>query len=206
MKTIPLKDATHAQLMRYAQINLNLSGVHPNTGADKLRERIATATGESVCHIQESVKEEDPQGERPRTPVNTVSSRSRKEVVMDPLRFAYRDPRFLINIAAERGKGGKTPVPVSVNGTCILLPRGVDIEVPARYFFALRLAVATILEDIFDENNRPIRQETDVPQYQFSVLRSPTQTEIDDWQDMIDDLDSKSRARRRREVEGHAAA
>lgn len=199
MKTIPLKDATHAQLFRYATVNLNLPSVQPNTGDDKLRERIKAATGENVIYAQASVDDDEPIGKRPRTPVNTTNQRAKKDIVMDPLRFAYKDPRFLINIAAERGKGGKTPVAVSVNGTCMLLPRGEDIEVPARYFFALRLAVATIIEDIFDDKNMPVRQETEVPQYQFSVLRSPTQQEIDDWQDMLDDLDVKARGKRARQ-------
>lgn len=198
MKTVSLKDATHAQLLRYASINLNLPGVQPNTGEEKLRERIKAATGEDCIYVQTSIKEEDAPGKKPRNPVvGQAASRNRHQVVMDPMRFAYRDPRFLINIAAERGKGGKAHVPVSVNGTCILLPRGQDIEVPARYFFALKAAVATVIEDIFDDNNQPVRQQSEVPQYQYSIVRSPSQDEIDDWEDFINAHERSSEKKRR---------
>lgn len=194
MREVPLKDATQSQLLRYATINLNLPGIQPSTGDAKLREKIQAATGESVIYVEDSVTEAEKQGKAPRTPVASGSKRKAK-VVMDPMRFAYRDPRFLINIAAERGKGGKTPVAVSVNGTCILLPRGIDIEVPARYFFAMRNAVATIIEDIFDDKNMPVRQESEVPQYQFSIHRSPTQNEIDEWQEMMENIEAGGTSR-----------
>lgn len=198
MTVIQLKDATQAQLYRYATVNLNLPSVQPSTGEEKLRTRIKAATGEDVIHVQESAEQEE-HAKKPRNPiVDKNSRRNRHNVVMDPLRFAYKDPRFLINIAAERGKGGKTPIPVSVNGTCILLPRGEPIEVPARYFFALQAAVATIIEDVIDEHNRPQRQETEVPQFQYSILRSPTDEEVDDWQDAMDELDRAEDTKRKR--------
>lgn len=196
MKKVLLKDATRDQMWRFAKINLQLANLQPNIGDDKLRERIKSCTGEDEIYTHESEKEEI--GKAVRNPVDLRTAR-KSNVKLDPLRFAYRDPRFLIQIVPEKGKGGKAPVPVSVNGTCMLLPRGEQIEVPARYFFALSCAVQTLIEDAIDEKTKVFeRTETDVQTYQYTILRQPTADEIDAWQEDMENFEKEANLTRRR--------
>ncbi len=95
-----------------------------------------------------------------------------------PLRgsSAENDPKVKVTIAEMEGAGGKRAVPVGVNGVIMLVPRGRPVDIPYRYFMALKCAVKTLHEQ--DEETNEITS-TEVDAYPMSVNKMPDQADID---------------------------
>lgn len=89
------------------------------------------------------------------------------------------DPIVTLILIEQEGPGGKRDLQVSVNGRLMLLPRGRPIDVPYRYFEALKNAVQTLYDpDPEDKHNLVSRE---VPSYPFSVVRAPSADEVAAW-------------------------
>lgn len=73
--------------------------------------------------------------------------------------------KIIINIATEKGKGGKEPVLVGLNGVASTIPRGIDVAVSPAIVEVLNNAV----QDIVTQDQEGELEHNDVPTYQFSV-------------------------------------
>ena len=194
MKTVPLKEATQEQMLRYATVHLGLSGIQPNTGEEKLRAKIKAATNEDVIYIQESAEHDVKAEAKVKVEKQRSTPRGRQAPVINALNFAVRDPRYLITIAADKTKDGKRPIFVAVNGMGMLIPRQQKVEVPARYFFALENAIADVVEDgeLIPGSEGETRTITQTPAYNYTVHREPTQQELDEWHALMEELGAKA--------------
>lgn len=77
-----------------------------------------------------------------------------------------------IVVQASEEAGGGEPVPVSVNGSAIWIPRGVPVRVKRKFADALNLAIRTV----YDPDPGPLGgtlPPRDVRQYPYSVHHDP---------------------------------
>ena len=88
------------------------------------------------------------------------------------------DPKVRMFLNEAEGAGGQRAVFVSVNNVPMLIPRGEEVDVPYRYYLALKAAISTIREQ--DENTHELLSR-DVPAYPFQVVRLPTAKEMEAW-------------------------
>ena len=77
------------------------------------------------------------------------------------------EPRVLINIAKQQGKGGSEDVFVGVQGVGYRIPRALDIAVPKRVAEVLRNAVQTIVT----QDDDGLMHHEKVHTYPFSIIR-----------------------------------
>lgn len=76
---------------------------------------------------------------------------------------------YMIFIPEEDKPGGQEPVPVGVNGSVMLIPRGKDVPVPVEFVLALRNAVMDIYDPV-TEGYGGIRKPRHVPAYPFQIV------------------------------------
>lgn len=175
MTKIALEEATIPQLKKFGTEVLGLS-FKVNESKPSILSKIAT-----VRHDLEEIDiADDEEGDAAQT-------KSAPAVAATPVKKARFhstsgkfDPVVTLNIQIEKAKGGERPVPVGVNGTVMLIPRGKDVEVPYRYFEALEKAVLT--ESDQDEETHEITSR-DVYAYSYQVKRMPPEEEIQAWLD-----------------------
>lgn len=176
-KRVAIADATEQQLRDFA---IQIMGISLDTKAKPAEIRSAIArvwTEPNIPVMVAPAPAEAPKGDAPLPPINHTAKASSKAMVD---RTSGMDPKVRLVIHRQEGKGGDRDLPVSVNGATILIPRGKQVEVPYRYFLALKNAVQTIVEQ--DEITlEEIRR--DVPSYPFEVASGgmPSQAEIDAW-------------------------
>lgn len=151
-KSIPLAEANLDQMREFASNVLGLR-VAANIGEDTLRARIAEAHNGSEINVTEAGQEPAPQTGTPPTP---------------PAAAKQKEETRRILIQEQEGAGGRDPVPVSVNGTAMLIPRGKPVDVPARYVEALTNAVQWQYDT--DEEGRMLPDPRKVPSYPYSVV------------------------------------
>lgn len=70
------------------------------------------------------------------------------------------------------------PAVVSVNGRTMLVPRGEPVEIPYRYYLALKNAVRTII----DQDGSGGETRRDVPAHPYSIINVPTPNQIAEWE------------------------
>ena len=116
----------------------------------------------------------------------TVPSTAAKEILGDPskaVRFTERGrvvtemrkgevverKQLCIVIQSSEEKGGDRPVPVSVNGTRLDIPRGTPCWVYEEYVEALRSAV----ELVYDPSTKGLQEPRSRRAYPFEVLSGP---------------------------------
>jgi hypothetical protein len=150
--TIPLADATDAQLRQFATEHLGLDVHHLERGAP-LRAKIQAAWDKPDITVREEAA--TPAGQRP-----TASA-------ADPTAPAAEEPMVTIMIPQQEGADGSQPVWVSVNGRGLFIERGKPQTVKKRYVDALRNAVRTEYSQA--DAQAPIVAR-DVPSYPFSVI------------------------------------
>jgi hypothetical protein len=76
------------------------------------------------------------------------------------------DKRFTIMIPKALGKEGNEPVPVGVQGVLYMIPRAVNVDVPASVVEVLKNAV----QDIVTQDEDGIIHHDYVPAYPYTVL------------------------------------
>lgn len=177
-KTIPLSEATRDQLLHFAEVHLginlgpNKQNVKPETLMSKIRQAgheevvvaVANADADQVAEEMAQVDQRAMQRTESKRAIGGASSKG--------------DPVIKILIPEEDKRGGDRPVPVTVNGTTILLPRARPIDVAYRYYLALENAKQTL----FDQNPETgeITNRT-VYSTNFQVIQHPSQGEVDAW-------------------------
>lgn len=180
MAQVKIEDATQAQLLWFAQVRLSLKRLNPNTGADKLREKIREVWAENFIETDEVMPKDGNAG--PRSERGGYSDETMaKHRQIDPLRFGALDPLVNIRVHSDRQKGGDRPVPAHLNGTEYWVPRNKDVNIPYRYFMVLQEAVGDI-HDGWDDEKRRNSEARETQSYTFTVNRKPTQEEIENWE------------------------
>lgn len=175
-KSVSLQSADLAQLRYIAGPVLGLD-VHRNAGKDALRAKIGAATAQTEFSIPATTAPADtdtaPAAE---PPAETGVARSAITFVSPT--SGRNDPKVTLIIERSDKEGGDRAVPVGVNGTMILIPRGEEAEIPWRYYLALRNAMETAYAS--DPESGEV-EERDVPSYPHRVTHMPPQHEIDAW-------------------------
>ena len=171
-KTVPWDDSTLPELKMFAAQVLGMS-FHVNIGETTLRSKIRQAYGgdEITIMVDETGGSDESQADAPVAPSETPNDGK-------ALRgsSAKGDPKVKITIAEVEGAGGKRAVPVGVNGVMMLVPRGKPVDIPYRYYLALKNAVKTTYEQ--DKETQEVIS-SEVPSYPMSVNTMPAQAEID---------------------------
>lgn len=192
-KKIPIADATLAQLKIYAENTLGIKMAH-NAGQALVMSKIRAAQP-TITMIEIDEEDEEPQrvlhsssdhdaelGEEP----------SRRNVVVGGLKAttSKSDPIVVMLIPEEDKEGGKRPKEVLVNGSCMLIPRGQLVEVPYRFYFALKSAVMSVYHK--DQQTQQL-VESKVPTVPFQVHQMPPLAEVKKWLRELDAAETKAR-------------
>jgi hypothetical protein len=151
MKRIPITEAKAADLAAFAQLNLGLE-VEDGMSAARLKAIIAS-TGYDKDFIETDADD-------------APKARGRAQAFNDYAAGAKPDTVKLI-IQRQPGPGGDEPVFVGVNGVAMYIPRGEEVEVPYRYFEALRNAVVTTYES---DERHGLKAGRSAPQYPYSTM------------------------------------
>lgn len=127
-KTVPLAKATAEQLRTFAE---NYLGISPDANArvDQLRAQVQAAWGKDSIIVAPAA------GQEPEAPAGSPPR---------PVTAAQQPPpkgKVKIHIPMTDRPGGREPVPVSVNGRAMLIPRGEECEIPYAYYEVLKNAV-----------------------------------------------------------------
>ncbi len=173
-KTVPWDDATLHELKMFAAQSLGMMTT-PNIGLATIRAKIRQAySGDDITFLVRETDEQEGIGD---APVAVVGEGGEAPAVGKALRghSAEGDPKVKITIAEVEGAGGSRPVYVGVNGVGMLIPRGRPVDIPYRYYRALKCAIKTVHEQ--DEATGDILS-AEVPAYPFSVNKEPDKAEV----------------------------
>ncbi|MBF0175715.1 MAG: hypothetical protein HQL63_02530 [Magnetococcales bacterium] len=121
MIKVSLAEASRVQMQEFARDVLGVT-LTRNLGADAMRERIRQAGYEEIDVKEEQAEEK--KGQEYQEDADTVR----------------------IHLQRSDGKGGDRPVPVAVNGSLMLIPRGKAVRVPRKFVEALQNAKTTHFE------------------------------------------------------------
>ena len=163
---IKIADATATQLAGYAQTHLGLTDVTFRMGKDRILAQMQ-ATGFTADEIQ--IGDDAPDGGQ-----HVV----REPVVVQPARAgaSRRMVRLIISEVDTPGSSeGREPVPVSVNGSLMYVPRGKEVEIPWEYYHALANAKWRLYDTAPDEFS-PLGDSREVPRFPMTVLHMDPET------------------------------
>lgn len=79
---------------------------------------------------------------------------------------------YTVNIKEGTDDAGNEPVFVGVNGSCYLVPRGVDSDVPESVVNVLREAVVTQEQELMEHGVKKIVVRN-LPRYSFTAIPHP---------------------------------
>ena len=174
-RQIKIEDATKEELLKFANEKLGLAKIHHATGRGKILAKIRQAWTPDYIELH---------GESDNAPANDNTPKPANDnAAEDKIRAltggsSKGDPMVRMFINEAEGAGGQRPVFVSVNHVPFLIPRGEEVDVPYRFFLALKNAVGTIYEQDTNTYEVPGRE---VPTYPYNVVRMPTPDEMVDW-------------------------
>lgn len=94
------------------------------------------------------------------------------------------DPMWLIRVQATELPGGRDPVPVGVNGSIVVIQRGVEAKVPHRFVGALRDAVR---ESITQSMKTQEITRSTFTNYPFEIIERPSPQEIAEFRERTKD-------------------
>ncbi|MCH8505362.1 MAG: hypothetical protein LAT50_13685 [Ectothiorhodospiraceae bacterium] len=80
------------------------------------------------------------------------------------------EKRIRLTIHEAEGPGGDKPLPVSVNGVAISIPRNMEVDVPERYIEALKLCVSTVYEFKKGKDGTDEMVGRQVPRFGMTIL------------------------------------
>lgn len=192
---VSIADASAPQLLRFLQVRLGQQGLKPNTGRDKLVAKIAELWTEDFIEVEADAPnagDAGPKKDRPhygKPPTKSV----------DPLRTGVLDPMVTIRIHSDRQRGGDRNVPCHVNGVEYYIPRGKPVQIPYRNFLALEEAVGEI-HDGWDDKERRNSDARETQSYTYTVLKTPTETEIEKWKDLMEPYLERQRQQKMRRI------
>lgn len=155
MKKIAIAEATEAQLRRFASDTLGLD-VARISKIETLRAKVREAHGHD-----EIMAADAPEPEALQDAASPARAGKR----------AAASGKVKILIAATDEKGGDEPIPVGVNGSVMLVPRGAPVEIPAAHYRVLASAVTDRYETDDAGNIKPDPRR--VPRFPVTLLQAP---------------------------------
>lgn len=174
---IPLVEATEDQLRTFATTILGLD-IHHAAKTESITAKIKQAWTKDTIPVPNPVEtSEAPAGTPPQNP-NPAPVMTEAPKPAPRTNSSKGDPLVRMYMERSDKEGGDRPVPVSVNGSTMLIPRGEECDVPYRYYLVLINAVRTVFEPDDDGELQP----RDVLAYPFRVVKMPEQGEIDTWE------------------------
>jgi hypothetical protein len=184
LKKIPIADADYNQLLAHAQTIMGLDvkkGIQTANLLAKIREAepdITEIFASDVVVVQQA---------QPAPLKNEALLNVPAAPLTDKEMQHYRyDPKVKVNIMIQDGKvGGKAAVPISVNGEQIVVNRGVEVEIPYRFYLNLVQAWESTYEATYpDGDTKPcVLKETRQLSYPFSHGPLPSDEDIAAWQE-----------------------
>lgn len=155
---IALSAATATQLAVFAQTNYGIDA-NFRAGTDKL-----IALLRNVGFDGDEIEVEGPE------PIESTATRVMEPVeVVAPARPKRRMARIEIATTDTPGSSeGREPVPVSVNGSLMYIPRGKAVDVPYEYYEALKNAKYRFYDTPENEFS-PVGEAREVPRFPISV-------------------------------------
>lgn len=160
---VPLMTATLAQLRQFAELSLHLTVPKAPT-VEGLRRQIALVHDGDITVVEQAPEVSD----------------KRKYTMSDLETSSKYDPIVNITVDLREGEGGNRPIEPAVLGKTMLIPRGIPVDVPYRYYDALRKAERTTY------TQAPMGSDVDlIPTHTlthpFTVNRMPPKAELDEW-------------------------
>ena len=203
----PIDKCTDAELRTHANIMLGL-GTPPKISRGSLLAKIREVWQPDFIYVDDkeeaalAVEYEEAAANDTKANIRSLRGSSSRN-----------DPKVRIVFAMTEAAGGDRPFFTSVNNVPMLIPRGEEINLPYRYFLAVKNAVVTTYTmdpDTYENIPR------DVPAYAFSVVSLPTQEEMRSWYEQehkaqygpgveIPDLDETLKETARARIEEKAA-
>jgi len=153
MKQVDIKQASESQLRDFGRDTLGLN-LPPNCKIDTLRSKVSAAWDKDFILVVEAADTSPQVGSDPQ-PITPEQQPPEDSMV-----------RIIITVTEEAG--GNQPVPVSVNGKAMLIPRNEEVDIPFKYYEALKHAVAHKYDPLPDGGLNPIPRE--VPRYPFQKV------------------------------------
>jgi hypothetical protein len=151
MRKVPIDKATEQELRAFATGTLGLE-IHHSSKREKILGQVQAVWDKPEI----TVADEAPpalQAGTPPQPVTAAQQPPAKEMVR-------------IIIAVTDDAGGNEPVPVSVNGSAMLIPRGKPVDIPLPYYKALENTVQHRFDPNPDGNGMSFTPRL-VPAYPF---------------------------------------
>ena len=200
---IPIDEADFADLKHFATL-LGIEVKH-GTNAAQLRAKIA-ACAPDVKDVPRPTPPAPPVVAQPDPatqpasepaqawPVDGEDPARRPAAVSRPASRALlshlNDPRVRIRINKTDDKRRARDVFVSVNGVTLGMQRGVEIDIPYRFYLALEHAKeknAVETDEINPLTGQPVMSWEEVYSYPFMVLAMPSKEEIEAWHEATKD-------------------
>ncbi len=153
MKLIPLSEATTAQLRTFAQDTLGIA-LKANASKEQVRAKVESAWDRDIP-VVEAMPEPTLAGDQP-IPVTA------EQLNIEP-------GKVRINIGIQEEAGGLEPIPVGVNGKIMLIPRGIDVDIPEPYLEALAHAITFKYDPMPDDMGiNPVPRKVQL--YPFQII------------------------------------
>lgn len=156
---VPLKEATREQMMQFGQTVLGLS-IPGNIGDETLRAKITEVWDKDDIVLPLAAETPaSPEGDPPAPVTEDQQAAAADKKAAE---------KVTIILQRTEDAGGDEPVPVSVNGKCMLIPRGEEATIPRPYYEVLKNAVTHRYESVKDGGINPTPRK--VPAYPFQVV------------------------------------
>lgn len=147
---LPLSEASADQLRTFALSYLGMT-FPGNTQAETMRAKIGYAWSKDHILLADPVDE---------------------GVQVPPKLAEQEGPKDKVRVIIQRTEdaGGDEPVPLSVNGRAMLVPRGEPVDIPREYFEVLEHAVTHRYEALRDGGISSVPRE--IPLYPHQVVHA----------------------------------
>lgn len=187
VKKIAFDDASREQLMDFAVNQLGLT-IHKSTNTQTLIAKIKAGYSEEFIVIKDEANEPAPpaaasEPSAPPAPPKALTARTLKA------------PMVTIQLHQQEGPGGRRPLPFTVNGSTMLVPRGRDSEVPYYIYEAMRNGKQMVVEYEVDDRGDEVEVHKEVNSFPFDVKRLPPDDEVAAWKAAVDKIDAAARKR-----------
>lgn len=164
-RQVPLSEAKAQEMRAFAKSHLGISFKFGER-SENMRAQISAAWDKPHILV------EDGSGETAEELQEGVPPPKAKPPTVELGKGVFgKAPKIPIMISISEEAGGDEPVPVSVNGIAMLIPRGQRVEVPEPYVEALRHAIMTRYEQVdVDGHGHMQMVPREVPAYPFQVF------------------------------------
>lgn len=188
-KRIPLSEASPAQLRHQASVIMGIDGINPHQSSSTLIGKILSVDS-TITEIEVEAQDEaqaQPQPAQPASapsPSNPPAAAPRNaEPELSPRQLAHHrfDPTVRVFIGEPYDGSRVKDVILSVNGVSLTLRRGMEHDIPYRFYLSLAGAKETFMVDtdeLHPQTGLPIKEPRERPTISHSLvgpLPSPEQ-------------------------------